>query len=149
MKKYSIQGLSASGTGPKTAGNFIGSSAIRPLLAEVTFGVRTNPNATDQQVEFAISNFTAAGTAGSSPTPKPLDPQDVAAVCTAGISHSAEPTLGANFMDADMNQRGLYRWVAEPGFEIAGAATAANGISTRMVAVTAAVVLSAVMHEKE
>ncbi len=149
MKKYSIQGLSASGTGPKTAGNIIGSSAIRPLLSEVTFGVRTNPNATDQQVNFAISNTTAAGTAGSSPTPKPIDPQDVAAVCTAGITHSAEPTLGANFMDSDMNQRGLYRWVAEPGFEIAGAATAANGLSTRMVAVTAAVQLSAVMHFKE
>lgn len=149
MKKYAVQGLSASGTGPKTAGTIIGSTAIRPLLAEVTFGVRTAPNATDQQVEFAISNFTAVGTAGSSPTPKPLDPQDIAAVCTAGITHSAEPTLGANFMDSDMNQRGLYRWVAEPGWEIAGAASANNGVSTRMVASTAALVMSAVMHFKE
>lgn len=150
MKKYAVNGLSASGTANKTAFNVIGSTAIRPLVSEITFGVRTNPNATDQAVEFQVGNTTAAGTAGSSPTPKPLDPQDVAAVCTAGITHSAEPTYGSTFfIDADMNQRGLYRWVAEIGFEIAGSATASNGVAGKMTGVTAAVQMSQVAHYKE
>jgi hypothetical protein len=150
LKKYTVNGLNASGTANKTAFNIIGSTAIRPLVSEITFGVRTNPNATDQQVEFAVGNTTAAGTAGSSPTPKPVDPQDVAAVSTAGITHSAEPTYGATyFLDTDMNQRGLYRWVAEIGFELAGSATASNGVAGKLVAVTAAVVMSMVAHWKE
>ena len=150
MKKYAVDGLSASGTANKSAVTLIGSSAIRALLSEFTLGVRTNPNATDQQVEFAIGNTTTVGTAGSNPTPKPLDPQDVAAVCTAGITQSAEPTYGAvYFIDTDINQRGLFRWVAEIGFEIAGAATASNCVAGKMVAVTAAVVISLVTHHKE
>ena len=131
----------------------IGSSAIRPLICGLTFGVRTNPNATDQQVQIQVGSLdaTSAGTAGSNPTPKPSDPQDVAAVCTAGITYSAEPTAYAAtfFMDFDMNQRSLYRYVAEPGYEFAGAAVAVNGIGVRMTAVTAAVVISVVTQWKE
>jgi hypothetical protein len=149
MKKYAVSGLSASGTGPQTAVALIGATTYRPLLSEITLGFRTNPNATDQQVRWAVSNFTGVGTAGSSPTPKPLDPQDVAASVTAGIAHSGEPTLGANFLDGDLNQRGAFRWVAEIGFEIAGALTASNGLSARMVAVTAAIVMSAPVAYKE
>lgn len=150
MKKYSVNGLNASGTANKTAFNLIGSTAIRPQLSECTFGVRTAPNATDQQAEYQVGNTTAVGTAGSSPTPKPLDPQDVAAVSTAGITHSAEPTYGSTFfIDTDMNQRGLYRWVAEPGFEICGAASANNGIGGKLAAITAAAVMSMVAHFKE
>ena len=149
MKTYKVNGLSASGTGPKTCANLIGSTAIRALLNYFLFGLRTNPNTTDQQVECAISNTTAAGTAGSSPTPKPDDPQDVAAVVTAGITHSAEPTLGANFMDFDINQRASKEWGAIDGREICGAATASNGVSSRMVGVTAALQASCVMGWRE
>lgn len=151
MKKYSVNGLSASGTASKTAATIIGSTSIRALLSEFTVGVRTNPNATDQQVEFAIGTTTTAGTAGSNPTPKPLDPADpVAAVCTAGITHSAEPTYAATYyIDTDMNQRGLFRWVAETGFELCGSATASNCLAGKLVGVTAAVVLSMPFHYKE
>lgn len=150
MKKYAVNGLSASGTANRTAFNLIGSTAIRPLLAEVTVGVRTNPNATDQQANFALGNTTATGTAGSTPTPKPIDPQDVAAVVTAGITHSAEPTYGSTyFFDGDINQRGMYRWVAEIGFEVAGAASANNGLAGKLIAITAAAQLSMASHHKE
>lgn len=112
--------------------------------------MRTNPNATDQQVNYQIGNTTAAGTAGSSPTPKPADPQDVASVSTAGITHSAEPTYGSTFFfDSDINQRGAFRFVAEIGFELSGAATASNGVAGKLTAVTAAVQLSLVVHFKE
>ena len=151
MKKYAVNGLNASGTANKTAFTIIGSSTIRGLLSECTIGVRTNPNATDQQVEFALGTTTTTGTAGSNPTPKPLDPADpIAAVATAGITHSAEPTYAATyFMDSDMNQRGLFRWVAETGFELGGSATASNTIAGKLVGVTAAVQMSMVAHYKE
>lgn len=151
MKKYAVNGLSASGTANKTAFTIIGSATIRGLLSEFTVGVRTNPNATDQQLEFAVGTTTTAGTAGSNPTPKPLDPADpVAAVATAGITHSAEPSYAATyFMDTDMNQRGLFRWVAETGFELGGSAVASNTIAGKNVGITAAAVISMVAHYKE
>lgn len=150
MKTYSIQGLSASGTGPKTAANIIGSTAIRPRVKKVSIGFRTNPNATDQQVQYQIGNTTAGGTAGSSPTPKPDDPQDVAAVSTAGIAHSAEPTYGATFfVDSDINQRGSKDWNWDYGEEICGAATASNGIAAKMALVSNALVMSAPVSWRE
>lgn len=150
MKTYTVQGLSASGTGPATAVNIIGSTAIRPLLRKITLGFRTNPNSTDQQVRAAVGNTTAAGTAGSSPTPKPDDPQDVAAVCTAGITHSGEPTYGSTyFWDGDLNQRASKDLVWDDGFGPAGAATASNGIAAKMIAVTAAIVMSAPIQWRE
>lgn len=151
MKKYATPGVSASGTANKTATALIGSTTVRPLLSEVTYGLRTNPNATDQYVEVQAGNFTAVGTAGSNPVPKPLDLADpIAAQCTAGITHSAEPTYGTTFfIDTDLNQRGLFRWVAEIGFEIGAAAMANNGLGFRLTAVTAAVLVSANPHHKE
>ena len=84
-----------------------------------------------------------AGTA-TAYTPLPLDPADVAAVATAGVTHSAEPTYtaGGALTNQNINQRFKYRWVAAPGYEFMAPATAANGIGLYNVAITAA----AVMH---
>ncbi len=145
-----MQGLSASGTGPQTAVNIIGSSAIRALINMLNIGFRTNPNSTDQQVRVQFGNTTAVGTAGSSPTPKPDDPQDVAAVATAGITHSAEPTYAATFfIDTDFNQRASKEFGREFGREWAGAATASNGVAAKMTLVTAAIVMSCVTGWRE
>lgn len=150
MKTYKVNGLNASGTALKTAVNIIGSTAIRPLINYLLFGGRTNPNTTDQQVNLQVGNTTAVGTAGSSPTPKPDDPQDVAAVSTAGITHSAEPTYGATFfMDFDLNQRASKEWGSQDGREYAGAATASNGIGGKVAAVTAAMQFSIVTGWRE
>lgn len=128
----------------------IGSTAIRPLVNSLTVGFRTNPNASDQQVNYQMGNTTAVGTAGTSPTPKPDDPQDVAAVCTAGITHSAEPTYGATFfIDSDLNQRSAKEYGREFGREWAGSATASNGVGTKMTAVSNALVMSAVVGWRE
>jgi hypothetical protein len=150
MKYYTGQGLSASGLGPATAINAIGSAAIRPLIRLLTFGFRTNPNATDQQVRVQAGNTTAAGTAGSSPVPKPNDPQDVAAVTTLGIAHSVEPTYAATFfIDTDLNQRASKDFFYEEGRELAGAAVASNGVAAKMALVTAALVMSCVKQFRE
>lgn len=150
MKYYTVNGLSASGTANKTAANIIGSTAIRPRLRSIKFGFNTAPNATDQFVQVQVGNTTAAGTAGSSPTPKPRDPQDVAAVCTAGITHSAEPTYGSTFFeDFALNQRAFYHLQYEPEQGPCGAATASNGVGVKLTAVTAAMVMSAVVEFTE
>jgi len=147
MRNYTAQGLSASGTGPKTAVNLIGATTIRPMIRKFTFGFRTNPNTTDQQVQVQAGNTTAAGTAGSSPTPKPNDMNDpIAAQVTAGITHSAEPTYAATFwIDTDLNQRASKDFFYEDGRELCGAATASNGAAAKMALVTAALVMSCVV----
>lgn len=141
---YILNGPSASGTANKTAITAIGAT-VRPHLFEFLVGIATAPNATDQQLEFCVGRFTAAGTtAGSAPTPLAIDPGDTAAVSTAGWTHSAEPTYtaGGNLMDQWMNQRAMFRWVAVPGYEFMAPATAANGIGLYNKSVAAACVVN-------
>lgn len=144
MRGYSVSGPSATGTASKTAVTVLSTTAVRPRVYEFTIGVKTDPNTTDQQLEWAIGRITAAGTAGSSPTPNPVDPGDVASVATGGITHSAEPTYAATYlMDMVMNQRAVFRWVAVPGYELVAPATAANGIGIKNVAITATAIVNA------
>ena len=141
---FVASGPSASGTANKTAVTVVGSASVRPRLFEYSVGVATAPNATDQQLNFAVQRFTAAGTsAGSAPTPLSIDPGDVAAVATVGWTHSGEPTYTAGGALADqwMNQRAMFRWVAVPGFEFVSAATSGNGIGLFNKSVAAATVV--------
>ncbi len=148
MRAYTVNGPSATGTGLKTAVTIIASSTARPAIFEFSVGLTTAPNSTDQQLDFAVQRFTVAGTAASNPTPLPVDPSDVAAVATAGITHSSEPTYtstGILFENA-MNQRAMFRWVAVPGYEFKTPATTANGIGVKNVAITAtSIILATVM----
>jgi hypothetical protein len=139
MRGYTASGPSETGTANKTAVAVIASATVRPRLFEFAVSVLTPPNATDQQLNFALQRFTVAGTAASAPTPLPLDPADVAAVATAGITHSAEPTYtaGGALLNQCINQRSLFRWVAAPGYEFMAPATAANGLGLRNVSITA------------
>lgn len=144
MRGYGINGPSASGTANKTAVNIVGGTTVRISVYEFAVGLTTAPNSTDQQLEYLIGRTTAAGTAGSSPTPLPNDPSDVAAVATAGVTHSAEPTYtAASFLyDQAINQRAGFRWVAVPGQEFRSPATASNGVGLKNVAITAAAVIT-------
>lgn len=149
-KTYSVAGPGESGTANKTGVNIIGSTAIRPMAVYFAVGPTTAPNATDQNYQIAVTRTTAAGTAGSSPTPLALDTGDTAAVSTAGITHSAEPTYASTFfMRTYVNQRGTFQWYAAPGGELIGTASANNGVGFKLVAVTAAMVLDWTVHFKE
>lgn len=141
---YVVNGPSATGTANKTAVTVIGSTSVRIRVFEFSVGLTTAPNSTDQQLEFAFGRWTtSAGTAGSSPTPLAIDPGDVAAVATAGITHSAEPTYASTFLfDNAMNQRAMFRWVAVPGFEFVNPATATTGLGLKNVAITASSVMT-------
>lgn len=135
---YSINGPSATGTANKTACTVIGGTTVRIRIFEFAVGLTTAPNSTDQQLEFAVGRTTTTGTAGSNPTPLAIDPGDAAAVATAGITHSAEPTYASTYlMDQAMNQRAFFRWVSVPGQEFVIPATASNCCGLKNVAITA------------
>lgn len=148
-KCYTVTGPTAGGAAPQTAVTIIGGTAIRPMVNEIIVGVSTTP--ADQTYQACVTKFTAAGTAGSSPTPLPLDPGDVASVSTAGITHSAEPTYAAtdDRLNIYLNQRATFRWVAQDGREIVGPATASNGIGTRMKASSATMTMQATVIFRE
>lgn len=140
MRAYSVPGLNASGSATKSIVTIISATTVRPRVFDVILGSQATP--ADQAGEFSVTRFTAAGTAGTSPTPLPLDPSDVASIATAGITHSAEPTYTASstLLDINLNQRATFRWVASPGMELVAPATTANGLGLRLVAATTAMV---------
>lgn len=140
MRAYSVPGLSATGSATKTIANIIAATTVRPRIFDCVVGSQATP--ADQAMEVSLKRFTTVGTAGSNPTPLPLDPSDVASTATAGITHSGEPTYtaGGTLLDININQRSTFRWVASPGFEFVCPATASNGIGLQMVAATAAVI---------
>lgn len=149
MKEYFVEGLTASSTGPKTAATVIGSTTMRGQTNYYLFGFRTAPNTTDQQINCAITSNTNNGTAGTNPTPKPRDPADIPAVCTVGITHSAEPTGPADFINFDLNQRASKEFNFDYGREIVGAIAVTAPVSARMVLSVAAIVMSCVVGWRE
>lgn len=145
-RTYAVVGPSEAGTANKTAVTVIAATTVRPEVIELIASISTAP--ADQNMQCAAARFTAAGTAASNPTPKPLDSSDVAAVATAGITHSAEPTYTAaeSLLDFYLHFRGTFRWVAQEGRGLKAPATAANGIGTRLVAASASGTLRATVH---
>lgn len=140
MKDYSTGGSNASGSSNKSMVTVINTTGVRARVYDLTIGSSATP--ADNGAMYKVAKFTAAGTAGNSPTPTPLDNGDVAAIATAGAAHSAEPTYGATLLDRiSLNMRATYRWVAwQLGKELVAPATAANGIGAYLSASTAAMV---------
>jgi hypothetical protein len=136
QKKFSVVMSDAGGATPQTLANIIGSTAVRPRIYEFDVGCNATP--ADQSSILILGRTTAVGTAGTSPTPQPLDNQEVAAVCTAGITHSGEPTYAATYLyQLPLNQRASWRWVAAPDSEFIGTASASNGIGIKHITGTA------------
>lgn len=64
----------------------------RGKIKEIGVGFNST-NTAHAPVVVRVMRATSAGTPGSSATPAPLDPADPAALFTAGVNFSAEPTL--------------------------------------------------------
>jgi len=140
-RAYSFQGTNASGTATKTGTAVVGGTTVRPRLYECLIGNAQAPG--DVAGLYGITRFTAAGTPASTPVPQPVDPADVACVCTSGITHSAEPTYAAqDLCQIPINQRGTHRWIANPGFELIAPAVASNGLGQRLVSAVASALAS-------
>lgn len=145
MRGYAVQGPAESGTSNKTAVNVIASTSVRPRIFDIIVGCSGTP--ADQAANYVVGRTTAVGTAASNPTPTKIDDGDVAAVATAGITHSAEPTYASTFLlTIPINQRATFRWVASPGYELVATASANNGIGTKLSTSTSALVMTATVH---
>lgn len=133
-ERYAVVGTeSTTTTGYTTAVLIIGATTVRPRIYDVEWGYGATPADTTTFVN--LQRATATGTAGSSPTPQPLDSASPASLGTAGIGdYSVEPTYtaAANLFELPMNQRAAYRWVVAPGGEIVVPATASNGVGSRV-----------------
>lgn len=145
MRAYSSYGSNESGTASKTLMTIIGGASVRARLYHLIVGNKQAP--ADTYVEIAVRRFTAVGTsAGSPPTPAPLDSADAAAVATVGHAHSAEPTYATGqILPIYMNQRHTFQWYAQPGHEITHPLTANNGVGIQLISTNSAgIIMSAV-----
>ena len=137
-RRYHSRGVCTVGT-DKSAVTMISAATIRPAIYDLVIGCAAAPG--DQAANWAVQRFTADGT-GTSFTPIALDPNDPAALATSKSNYSAEPTVTANsfLLQASVNQRATFRWVAAPGGELKAPATAANGLTVKTAAATGSAV---------
>lgn len=148
-RRYSIDGQDTN-TAATTILGLTSASTIRPEVYDLIMGSDATP--ADNSGEYVLQRYTAAGTAGSAVTPRPLDPADPASLASAGEAHSGEPTYTANLIMLQwaQNQRATFRWVPAPGGEIKLPATAANGIGLQVIGIGgSAVNMNACMHFNE
>lgn len=145
-RNYSIDGQDTN-TVSTTILELRSTTAIRPRIYYVTCGSDATPG--DEAAEYALTRTTTAGTS-TAVTPRPLDPDDPAAVATAGEAHSAEPTYTADviLLQWAQNQRATFQWHAQPGREIVLPA-AANGVGAHVETVTTAFNANMCMHFEE
>jgi len=135
QKKYSVVCNDNGAAAPQTLLELLGSATVRPRISE--FDVGSNSTPADQSATIVLGRFTVVGTGGSAPTPTPLDAQEVAAVSTANIARTAEPTYAATFLyTIALNQRASWRWVAAPDYEFICTAGAATGLGLKRNAQT-------------
>jgi len=128
MSIYTVQGTQT--VTATTALTVISASTIRPRIIRFCLS-QVGTVSSDSQFRVQAKRFTAAGTAGTSPTPAARDSGDPAATFTAGSALSAEPTYTANTTQKDIsvNPRGIFTWTAVDGRdEILLPATTANGV---------------------
>lgn len=135
-KAYSVVGISGSGT-TKTIASVTGGTTVRARIFEWKVGCNDAP--ADQTWQPSVARFTNPGTS-TSYTPYPADPQEVASLCSGGITHTVEPTYPTNiYLDqVPLNQRGTWKWQAVPGCEFVAAAATSNGAGLLGVGASAA-----------
>jgi len=135
MKRYGVAGISNSQAAPATIIGITGASTVRPVLYDLIIGNATAVAA--QALVVGVFLYTAAGTS-TAVTPAPLMAGDVVAQCTAGQTHTVEPTYaGASLLTIALNAQASFRFVASPYGEIVGAATTSNGIGVKVTSSTA------------
>ena len=134
-----------------SAGVACGATARRGRIIDITLGSAAAPNDGTFNVNV-LRISTALGTQGSAVTPSALDPADtVAATSTAGVSYSANPTLGVVLLQLGFNQRSTVRWFAAPGEELVYAATQFAGVGIQPISPspTASNIAQSIVYREE
>lgn len=115
--------------------------ARRTKWYDVLIGSAATP--ADAYLQFDISRVTASSANGTTQTPgsNPLDAADavsLAQIITNYTTASSVVTSSSSLWNIPINQRASYRWVAAPGSELVGPATAGNGLTLRVLNASAA-----------
>lgn len=108
-----------------------GATTLRKAwIYDIMFGTDGTP--ADNVLNFVVNRQTTTGT-GTTLAPTVLDFGDAAALITAKVNNTIEPTItdSTGLVQIGMNQRASYRWVAAPGGELVVPATTGNGIGVR------------------
>jgi hypothetical protein len=147
-RRYSISGTDTN-TAATTQMTLISATTIRPALYDLLISSVATP--ADNAAEYLLQRITTAGTV-TAVTPQALDPGDPAALASAGVNATAEPTYTSNAVLLRLagNQRATLRWVAAPGGELKSPATANNGLGLLANAIGgSAFAASYMMHYEE
>lgn len=143
MGRFASGGIATLGTNV-TALTIIGGTTVKAAIYDYRLSCASTP--ADQQFNWLLKRFTAAGTA-TAVTPEPLDPDGPVALATSGKTLTAEPTYaGIAVEDVGVHQRSVYRWVARERGEIITAKTAANGWGFSVTVTSGTPVARAVAH---
>lgn len=108
-----------------------GATTLRKAwIYDVTFGADGTP--ADNSITWKIDRQTSTGTRTTG-VPAPLDTTDAAALITAGVNTTIEPSVtgATQLLEIAANQRATYRWVAAPGSELVVPATNVAGLGGR------------------
>lgn len=118
--------------------NIVATNAKRPKIYHLIVGCDASPS--NNAASFAIQRGSTAGTAGSSPTPTPLDYCEPSPTCTAGLAvFSVGPTLTAsNFpLKWAQNQQAWFQWqAASMDYAIFHSAVAGNSLNLMALVAT-------------
>lgn len=85
----------------------------------------------DLRYSYIVHRVTGSAT-GSAVIPAPYDVADGASLCTAEhliTADAASFSAGAELLRFPLHANASFRWVANPGRELVGPATSANGLS--------------------
>ena len=132
MEKFATEVASVATGTDKTALNIFHTEATptaRGALCDITIGGAGTPG--DNSATFLLNRTTGVGTEGSGLVPNNLDPVGPAGDVDSGLGvFSVEPTYTAakQLLRFAINHRGIFRWVANFGFEFKMSATQNNGI---------------------
>jgi hypothetical protein len=148
-RRYSVNGSTTLSTSYKTLLGLTGGTTMRPAIYQMQGGVTSTP--ADLALQWLVQRYTAAGTA-TAVTPNKLDPADPAAICTAGQTHTGEPTYvaGDSPFDLGFHQKASFIWQAwDQLAQIRIPATSANGVGIQSKAPSGTPVALATIHYDE
>jgi hypothetical protein len=125
-RNYNVDNESACASPGKTAIVVTTGGTVRPCLYYIDLGSSASP--ADNAILWLIQRCTAAGTS-TAYTPVPLDSADPAAISSAGVACSVEPTYTANkvLWRKAINQRSALSLVLDPDGALIAPATSNNG----------------------
>lgn len=101
----------------------------RHKIMEFAFGASGLPNATDCAIVYVVRRSSGSIGTGTTATPSPFDPADVASGAVCRINLTAEPmTPGVDLLSFALNQRASQRWACTPGQELVVPAVDLNAV---------------------